>query len=164
MAEVTYRSMRAGEQEEVSRLVMRAFDEFVAPDLPEGKARFADYASPARLGEPERQQGTLVAVAGARLVGVGVIERHREVPHIGLLFVEKAMHGQGVGRELMRRLLEVTQQNDPAAERVTVNATRFAVPFYLRVGFQPSGEERIIGGIISTPMEIALAASSEERL
>lgn len=34
MAEVTYRLMRAGEEEELHRLVMRAFDEFVAPDLP----------------------------------------------------------------------------------------------------------------------------------
>ena len=91
-------------------------------------------------------------------MAVGRLGRRNETPHVDLLFVEKEMHGQGIARELVRRLLDIAQQNDPAAERVTVNATRFAVPFYSRVGFQPSGEERIIGGIISTPMEIKLGA------
>ena len=68
------------------------------------------------------------------------------------------MHGQGVAREIVRRLLEIAQRNDPLAECVTVNATRYAVPFYTRVGFAPRGEEQTVGGIISTPMEIALRA------
>ncbi len=158
MGEVTYRPMRAGEEEEVSRLVMRAFDEFVAPDLPEGgREHFNDYASPARLGAPERRQDTVVSVIERRPVGVGRIGRRNEVPHVDLLFVEKEMHGQGIARELVRRLLDIAWRNDPAAERVTVNATRYAVPFYARVGFAPRGEERIIGGIISTPMEVKLA-------
>ena len=155
MAEVTYRLMYAGEEEELHRLVMRAFDEFVAPDLPEGgRETFSDYASPARMAE--RQRGTVVAVSEGRAVGVGCVGRRYEVPHIDLLFVEKEMHGQGVGREIVRRLLEITRENDPAAELVTVNATRYAVPFYARVGFAPSGEERVMAGIISTPMETGL--------
>ena len=158
MAEVTYRTMRAGEEEELSRLVMRAFDEFVAPDLPEGgRAHFNDYASPARLGEPERRQDTVVAVIEGRPVGVGRIGRRNEFPHVDLLFVEKEMHGQGIARELVRRLLDIARRNDPAVERVTVNATRYAVPFYSRVGFAPRGEEQTVGGIISTPMEVRLA-------
>ncbi|MXW31105.1 MAG: GNAT family N-acetyltransferase [Chloroflexi bacterium] len=157
MAEVTYRLIQAGEAEELHLLVMRAFDEFVAPDLPEGgREHFNEYASPARLGAPERRQETVVAVSDGRPVGVGRVGRRYEVPHIDLLFVEKEMHGEGVGREIVRRLLEIARENDPAAERVTVNATRYAVPFYSRVGFEPSGEERVMGGIISTPMEIGL--------
>ena len=160
MAEVTYRLMRAGEEEELSRLVMRAFDEFVAPDLAEeGRRTFSDYASPARIGE--RQPGTVVAVSEGRPVGMGCVGQRQETPHIDLLFVEKEMHGQGVGRELVRRLLEVAHRNDPPAERVTVNATRYAVPFYARVGFEPSGEERVMAGIISTPMEIELGEEEE---
>ena len=164
MAEVTYRPMRAGEEEGLSRLVMRAFDEFVAPDLPpEGRERFSDHASPIRLGAPERQQETVVAVIEGRPVGVGRIGRRNETPHVDLLFVEKEKHGQGIARELVKRLLDIARKNDSAAECVTVNATRFAVPFYARAGFAPSGEERTENGIISTPMEVALAASSEER-
>ena len=157
MAEVTYRLIQAGEAEELHRLVMRAFDEFVAPDLPEGgREHFNEYASPARLGAPERRQETVVAVSDGRPVGVGRVGRRYEVPHIDLLFVEKEMHGEGVGREIVRRLLEIARENDPAAERVTVNATRYAVPFYARVGFVASGEERVMAGIISTPMETEL--------
>ncbi|MCY4583911.1 MAG: GNAT family N-acetyltransferase [Chloroflexi bacterium] len=161
MAEVTYRLIRSGEEEEISRLVMRAFDEFVAPDLPEGgREHFNEYASPARLGAPERRRETVVAVSGGRPVGVGRIGRRNETPHVDLLFVEKEMHGQGIARELVRRLVDIARENDPAAERVTVNATRYAVPFYARVGFEPSGEEQTVGGIISTPMEVRLG---EER-
>ena len=157
MADVTYRSVEAGEAEELHRLVMRAFDEFVAPDLPEGgREHFNEYASPARLGAPERRQETVAAVSDGRPVGVGRVGRRYEVPHIDLLFVEKEMHGQGVAREIVRRLLEIARRDDPAAERVTVNATRYAVPFYARVGFEARGEERVEGGIISTPMEIPL--------
>ena len=157
MAEVTYRSIRAGEAEELHRLVMRAFDEFVAPDLPEGgREHFNEYASAARLGAPERRQETVVAVSDGRPVGVGRVGRRNEVPHVDLLFVEKEMHGQGVAREIVRRLLEVARRDDPTAGRVTVNATRYAVPFYARVGFEPSGEEHVMAGILSTPMEIPL--------
>ena len=75
-------------------------------------------------------------------MGVGRIGRRNEVPHVDLLFVEKEMHGQGIARELVRRLLDIARRNDPSAERVTVNATRYAVPFYARVGFASLGEER----------------------
>ena len=157
MAEITYRLIQAGEVEELHRLVMHAFDEFVAPDLPEGgREHFNEYASAARLGAPERRQETVVAVSEGRPVGVGRVGRRNEVPHVDLLFVEKEMHGQGVAREIVRRLLEIARRDDPAAESVTVNATRYAVPFYARVGFEPSGEERVMAGIISTPMEIPL--------
>ena len=159
MTEVTYRSMQAGEAEELSQLVMRAFDEFVALDLPEGgREHFNEYASPARLGALERRQETVVAVRDGRPVGVGRVGRRHEVPHVDLLFVEKEMHGQGIASEIVRRLLEIAQRNDPTAERVTVNATRYAVPFYARVGFASTGEEQTVGGIISTPMEIRLGA------
>lgn len=159
MTEFTSRPMRAGEEEGLHLLVMRAFDEFVAPDLPEGdREHFNEYASAARLGAPERREETVVAVSEGRPVGVGRVGRRYEVPHIDLLFVDKAVHGQGVGRELVRRLLDVARHSDPAAERVTVNATRYAVPFYSRVGFEPTGEEQTVAGIISTPMEIALTS------
>ncbi|MYF65788.1 MAG: GNAT family N-acetyltransferase [Chloroflexi bacterium] len=157
MTEASYRLIRAGDEEELHSLVMSAFVEFVARDLPEGgREHFNEYASPARLGAPERRQETVVAVSEGRSVGVGRVGRRYEVPHIDLLFVEKEMHGQGVGREIVKRLLEVARGNDPAAERLTVNATRYAVPSYARVGFAASGEERVMAGIISTPMEIAL--------
>ena len=67
------------------------------------------------------------------------------------------MHGQGLAREIVRQLLKIARRDDPAAERVTVNATRYAAPFYARVGFAPSGEERVMAGIISMPMEIVLS-------
>ena len=97
MAEVTYRSIQAGEAEELHRLVMRAFDEFVAPDLPEGgRAHFNEYASAARLGAPERRQETVVAISEGRPVGVGRVGRRYEVPHIDLLFVERRCTGRGL--------------------------------------------------------------------
>ena len=158
MVEVIYRFIQAGEAEGLHRLVMRAFDEFVAPDLPEGgREHFNEYASASRLGAPERRQETVVAVSEGRPVGVGRVGRRNEVPHVDLLFVEKEMHGQGVAREIVRRLLDIARESAPAAERVTINATRYAVPFYARVGFRAVDDERTENGIISTPMEIVLS-------
>lgn len=157
MVDVTYRSIQVEEAEELHHLVMRSFNEFVAPDLPEGgREYFNDYVSASRLGAPERQQETVIAVREGRPLGVGRIGRRQEVPHVDLLFVEKEMHGQGVAREIVRLLLEIARRDDPAAEHVTVNATRYAVPFYSRVGFRPVGDEQTMGGLISTPMEIPL--------
>ena len=155
---MTYRLMQTDETEDLSRLVMRGFDEFVAPDLPEGgREHFNEYASAARLEAPERRQATVVAVSEGRPVGVGRVGRRNEVPHVDLLFVEKEMHGQGIAREIVRRLLDIARRDDPAAEHATVNATRYAVPFYSRVGFEPIGDEQTVAGIVSTPMGIALS-------
>ena len=137
---------------------MRAFDEFIAPDLPEEAGSISTTTHrPPGWGAPERRQDTVVSVIERRPVGVGRIGRRNEVPHADLLFVEKEMHGQGIARELVRRLLDIARKKDPSAKRVTVNATRYAVPFYVRVGFASLGEERTENGIISTPMEIKLA-------
>ena len=159
MAEVRYRFQRVGEETELSELVMRVFSEFVAPDLSEeGLITFRNYVDPTRLRELEQRRATIVAVSRRQLVGVGRIGRRRGTDHIDLLFVDNVMHGQGVGRELVRRLQDIARRNNPAVERVTVNATRFAVPFYSRVGFRQTGGERVVGGVISIPMEIELAA------
>jgi GNAT superfamily N-acetyltransferase len=147
--------MRAGEEIEVSNLVARSFNEFVAPDFPdEGIDEFFSYANPRAL--QKRSEGShFVLVAESDGVIAGMIEV-KEMRHISMLFVYKAFHRKGIGKELFNAALERIKSIDHSPEMLTVNSSRFAVPFYERLGFVRSEEEKIIHGVIHIPMALSL--------
>ena len=149
------RLMRTGEEIEVSNLVARSFNEFVAPDFPdEGIDEFFSYSNPRAL--QKRTEGShFVLVAESEGVIAGMIEI-REMRHISMLFVDKAFHRIGIGNELFNAALEKIESEDRPPEMLTVNSSRFAVPFYERLGFVRSEEEKIIHGVIHIPMTLSL--------
>ena len=73
-----------------------------------------------------------------------------------MLFVDKAFHRKGIGRELFAAALERIYSEGPMPEMLTVNSSRFAVPFYESLGFVRSEEEKIIHGVIHIPMALPL--------
>ena len=91
---IVYRQMRPGEEAMVSELMVRSFDEFIGASYPRAGVRdFLSYVStPAILDRLRRQHTVLVALDGARIVGVVDIDDYR---HIDLLFVEKALPRKG---------------------------------------------------------------------
>jgi predicted GNAT family N-acyltransferase len=149
------RLMRTGEEIEVSNLVARSFNEFVAPDFPdEGIDEFFSYANPRAL--QKRSEGShfvLVAESDGDIAGMIEI---KEMRHISMLFVDKAFHRRGVGNELLMAALDKIKLESSPPEMVTVNSSRFAVPFYERLGFVRSEEEKIIHGVIHIPMALSL--------
>jgi predicted GNAT family N-acyltransferase len=149
------RLMRTGEEIEVSNLVARSFNEFVAPDFPdEGIDEFFSYANPRAL--QKRSEGShFVLVAESDGVIAGMIEI-REMKHISMLFVDKAYHRRGVGNELLMAALDKIKLESRPPDMLTVNSSRFAVPFYERLGFVRSEEEKIIHGVIHIPMALSL--------
>ena len=140
------RDLRPGEEGEVCALVERCFREFVAPDFPpEGVEEFLSFAAPETLAERLEDDGrVLVAEEEGRIVGM--IEL-KGCEHVTLLFVDSAAHGRGLGRRL-----ELCREGDPEVEKVTVNASRYAVPVYRRLGFEPAGPERTENGVTFHPM------------
>lgn len=145
------RDLHPGEEGAVCALVERSFRQFVAPDFPpEGVEEFLEFAAPAALVE-RLQDDARVLVAEADGEIVGVIEL-KGCEHLTLLFVDAEAHGRGLGRRLVERGLELCRRGDPEAERVTVNASRYAVPVYRRLGFEPIGPERTENGITFLPM------------
>jgi predicted GNAT family N-acyltransferase len=76
--------------------------------------------------------------------------------HIGRMAVLASWRGQGVGRRLLERLIEVAAERGDA--RIMLNAQTHAMPFYARYGFVPVGEPFNEAGIPHQAMEAAPAA------
>jgi ribosomal protein S18 acetylase RimI-like enzyme len=153
---IVYRAARPGEETAVSNLVARSFNEFIAPDFSdEGIDEFFKYANPRSLAK-RSGNNHFVLVAEAEGEIAGMIEV-REMKHVSMLFVDKAHHRKGIGKELFRLALERIMSAESHPENVTVHSSRFAVPFYESLGFTKTSEEKIIYGIIHIPMALTLS-------
>jgi predicted GNAT family N-acyltransferase len=82
------------------------------------------------------------AVAYNRLgmaVGTGrLLPAEGGVSKIGRMAVHEALRGTGVGRKLLRRLMEVARERGDG--EIVLHAQRSAQGFYSREGYQPQGE------------------------
>jgi GNAT superfamily N-acetyltransferase len=83
------------------------------------------------------------ALAGA----VGV----RDNSHLYHLFVAQHFHGQGLGRLLWETGRDESLHNGNPG-RITVNSSRYAVPFYRRLGFVDLNQPGSIPEVICFPM------------
>jgi GNAT superfamily N-acetyltransferase len=143
------RPLNPGEEGVVCDLVARVFKQFVANDYPaDGVEEFFRYSNPAAMAL-RREAGELILVAQAGSEIIGMLELDQP-DQLSLLFVETA--GHGVGRRLVEQALEIWRTRAPGGERVRVHASRYAVPFYRRVGFTEEGPETTENGITYLPM------------
>jgi GNAT superfamily N-acetyltransferase len=150
---ITYSPMQPGQEAAVCELILRVFDQFVAPGCTaEGEAEFRRYVEPEALAE-RAQAGHLVLVAVAGDEIVGAIEM-RGCEHLSLLFVDPRYHGRGIGRALWTQALERCRQLKPDLQRISVNSSTYAVPFYRALGFRPDGPEQVRDGIRFVPMTL----------
>jgi len=156
-----YRLMKRGEETEVCDLALRVFEEFVAPQFSrEGVQEFRNYADP-RLFLRRSEWNHFVLVALAEKEIVGMIETKND-DHITLFFVDGDHQGEGVGRELLKRSLEICRRRDPEIKRVTVSSAPSAVEIYERLGFRREGPERTEDQIRSVPMVFDLYRMSPQ--
>jgi len=91
----------------------------------------------------EDQRGMLGGVVGIR-----------PLSHLFHLHVRHDLQGQGWGYKLWNVARE-SALSQARIERFTVNSSRFAVPFYEKMGFVMQGEE-LRGGVLSFPMILEL--------
>lgn len=164
---IEYRSMKHGEEEAVSHLVMRVFNEFVAPDYNDmGIRAFATYAHPDNLYRRRDDHRVLLALVHSDVpdesepVIAGMIEI-RHYTHIALLFVDRPYQRQGISRALINRMIQRCQQHHPHTSSITVNASPYAEPVYLRLGFVTDGEWRTARGVLSRPMKRRLTTPDD---
>jgi GNAT superfamily N-acetyltransferase len=157
--DITYRLMRPGEEAEICDLVISVFGEFIGYRYPpEGVREFFQYAEPSLLRERFLSHHfTLVATQNGRIAGMIEV---RDESHICLFFVDKRLHGHGVGRGLFERALERCRQNRPDRAYVDVNSSPNAVEIYERLGFNATGPETTINGITFVPMALTLPVSA----
>ncbi|WP_338949584.1 GNAT family N-acetyltransferase [Fusobacterium nucleatum] len=81
----------------------------------------------------------------------GIIATDSQKRHICLFFVDKVSQGKGIGKELMRVVV-----NDNENSYITVNSSRYGVPIYEKLGFVKMVEEKEQDGLKFTPMKLIL--------
>lgn len=155
-AEASSLRLRLGRPEDaraVGLLVRRVVRRWVLPDQPRKvgqamMARFSARCIRARMLEGQRFH---LAFLGLRLVGVAAM---RDDSHLVQFFVGTRYQGRGIARQLWRRAMDDAIRR-AGTRRFTLNASRCAVPVYLRLGFVPTGPEGCSPkGVISTPMAL----------
>lgn len=152
---IEYRGEEYGELPEISRLMERVFDEFIAPGYdPQGTREFLGYIHPAAIAyRVKRNHFLRVAVARGRENSpiVGVVEVRNDC-HISLLFVAGEFQRRGIARTLVHQAIAQCQTNNPNLQHITVHADPRACPAYQAMGFHSTGDARTENGIHYIPM------------
>ncbi|MBU1161235.1 MAG: GNAT family N-acetyltransferase, partial [Proteobacteria bacterium] len=66
-----------------------------------------------------------------------------------------------IGRELLRKSLEICKKDNPALTEITVNSLPNAVNIYKKLGFAELEPEKEKNGIRFVPMKLELSNSSD---
>lgn len=149
---------RPGDAVAIGLLVRRVARRWVVPDQPRmaGRALLRRLSARAIRARMEEGQRFHLAYLGEALVGVAAMRNDEHLVHF---FVGTRQQGRGIGRKLWMRAMQdaVRRAN---TRRFTLNASRCAVPVYRRMGFSPTGAERLSpAGVLATPMALTLRAS-----
>jgi GNAT superfamily N-acetyltransferase len=135
--------------------IARPLRRLTAADVPAAQALTAGF------GWPHRRQdwammlslGEGVAVAnGERLAGTAMCWRFGpDWATMGLIGVDAALQGQGIGRRMMDALMEGL-----AGRSIALNATRAGLPLYAGLGFEPTGTTLQHQGAVTQPALLPL--------
>jgi GNAT superfamily N-acetyltransferase len=139
---ITIRDYREGDAASVGRLIADTFGEFnLSYASPEDRDRLLGPFRHARSTEQSHREAiteviwadmVFVAEDGGEIVGV----LRGRPDKLQSLFVRKDHHRQGIGRRLVERFeAECCRQG---ATVIRLQATLYAVPFYIRVGYKRS--------------------------
>ncbi len=152
---MNYTIQQITSEEEVKaafEMALRAFMEFVAPvyedravrkfkaDTVENNDYINNYITSRHL--------MLGAFDGEQIIGM-ITERGGG--HISMVFTDKEYQRRGVATAIMERM--VVRLKLMGHNRVTVNSSRYGLPFYRNFGFVPIDTEQNREGFIFTPME-----------
>ena len=73
---------------------------------------------------------------------------------VGLLYVDGEYQGQGVGKNLLRKAVLDTKEQEPQLDTVTASVSAGAVPFFTAQGFEKTGAPFRVGGLSYFPMAV----------
>ena len=137
------------------KLAWDTFVSFDAPDYsPEGIKNFYNFVHDDMLRKMfvAGHYQLFVAVDEGRCVGMLSL---REKKHISLLFVDENYHRNGIASALLRFVSRYALAEE-GVDRLTVNASPYAIGFYHKKGFRDVQPETVADGIRFTPMELTL--------
>lgn len=134
-------------------LVKRVFDEFEAPEFPQaGVQAFYAYCGYEKC----------LKQLQANEMHIWTWQRDEEIygvlaligDHVGMLFVDKNMHNQGIATKLLKEAQKQVKQD--GYDEITINAFPYAVEIYHHMGFVDTDRESIKDGMRFTPMKRAV--------
>ncbi len=135
----------------ISALVTRLTRQYVLPDQPQAAAvRLIGWMAASAIAE-RIDLGDRHHVAEIDGVLVGVVAT-RDNSHMHLLFVDTCYQRRGIARALWRVARDACIEAGHSGP-ISVNASAFAVPTYLRFGFVALGPQETHEGIVTTPLE-----------
>jgi GNAT superfamily N-acetyltransferase len=138
---IQYRFMKAGEEQEIFALVIRVFNQFLAHQYSEQDIKaFLKYIEPKCLSK-RFYEDSFVLVAAIKEKIVGMIEIVA-ISRISLIFVEGHLQKIGIGRELLKKSLEICRRKNPALTEITVNSPLNALNIYKKLAFSVMEPEK----------------------
>lgn len=141
--------------EEAFSLINRTFLEFLAPDYSrEGIDTFNYYFIENDNFKSQFKTGLQNMYATYdknKIIGVLSISIHN---NISCVFVDKGYHRQRVATNLFNYVISLAKER--GVERIRLNASPYAVPFYHSLGFVDTNTRQNFHGIIFTPMELEI--------
>jgi GNAT superfamily N-acetyltransferase len=149
------RLARPDDARAIGLLVRRVLRRWVVPEQPrkagmELLARHSAHSLRERIDAGDRFH---LAYLDDVLVGVSAMQGDS---HLIMFFVSTRYQGRGIARRLWVRAMQDAVRR-AGTHRFTLNATRCAVPVYVRLGFRILGPERPSSmGVITTPMALTL--------
>lgn len=145
------RRLRGEEYAAATELVQRVFDAFVGADYaPEGRETFYRFLGTVRNAGKTAPDAYKIWGAFAEGALAGVLAGNPASDHINLLFVDSAHHRKGIAAALFAAMEQDARALGVPA--ITVNASRYGLPAYRKLGFWETGRELLRDGICFTPM------------
>jgi len=131
-------------------LAKRVFEEFTPPGyVPDPSGSFAERITSSENIEKYSSGKNLMFIAEDNGKIIGMVNE-RDGCHISKLFVDRKYHRQGVATRLMERI--VCELKLRGVNRITLNSSQYALPFYEKFGFHKTENEQNKHGMNVTPM------------
>ncbi|WP_233843348.1 GNAT family N-acetyltransferase [Dyella sp. 2HG41-7] len=143
-------------------LSRRVVARWVAPDQSRKVARELLSRLTAKALRQKIMEGQRFHLAYLNDVLVGVAAM-RDDHHLVHFYVSTRYQGRGIARRLWQRTVQDATRR-AGTHRFTLNATRCAIPIYLRFGFRVDGPEQPSpNGVFTTPMTLLLPKRAGKR-
>jgi len=149
---IVYGPMEGSEEKDVYDLIVRIFQEHVAPVYSKnGIEKFLGMLSPNGLSEMNKGKSSFVILAKQRNRPIGMLAVRNE-SHITLIFVDSQYQRKGIGKHLLDEAIKICLNRNSELTAVTVSSSPNSILFYEGVGFEVQGDEVDEDGMRFTPM------------
>jgi len=124
-----------------------------------GIQEFLKYVEPHYLSKRcQEDDFVFLAMLQGRIVSMIELVKNS---HISLFYTDGGHQRLSIGRELLRKALELCLRDEPTLTGITVNSSPNAITIYNKLGFYVTEPEQVKNGIRFVPMRLEISSSSD---